>query len=90
MINKSLPQLCLMLPVCPILVFQLNWKHLSIMGTFDGTDVKLAGRGTIPWQWIWGTLRVSRLCTWRSLGRERNGGEHLQGGGGGAFKVLHV
>lgn len=48
MINKSLPQFCLMLPVCPILVFQLNWKHLSIMGTFDGTSVKLAGRGTIP------------------------------------------
>lgn len=93
MINKSLPQLCLMLPVCPILVFQLNWKHLSIMGTYDGTDVKLAGRGTIPCQWIWGTLRISQplwLCTSRSLGRERNEGEHLQGGGGGAFKVMHV
>lgn len=53
MINKSLPQLCLMLPVCSILVLQLNWKHLSIMGTSDGTSVKLVGRGTIPCQWIW-------------------------------------
>lgn len=60
MINKSLPQLCLMLPVCPILVFQLNWKHVSVMGTFDGTGVKLAGRGSIPCQWIWGTLRTSQ------------------------------
>jgi hypothetical protein len=36
-----------MLPVCPILVFQLNWKHLSIMGIFDGTSVKWLGRGTV-------------------------------------------
>jgi hypothetical protein len=36
-----------MLPVCPILVFQLNWKHLSIMGISDGTSVKWLGRGTV-------------------------------------------
>lgn len=59
MINKSLPQFCLMLPVCPILVFQLNWKHLSIIGTFDGTSVKVAGRGTIP-RVPWGILRISQ------------------------------
>lgn len=45
MINKSLPQLCLMLPVCPILVFQLNWKPLSIMGTFDGPGVENGWKG---------------------------------------------
>lgn len=88
MINKSLPQLCLMLPVCPILVFQLNWKHLSIMGTSDGTGVKLVGRATSPCQWVWGwlgTASPSGLCTLR----ERSGREHLQGRGW-AIEVRHV
>lgn len=62
MINKSLPQLYLMLPVCPILVFQLNWKHLSLMGILEDTNVKVVGGGgTVPCQWIWEALRISQL-----------------------------
>lgn len=61
MINKSLPQLYLMLPVCPILVFQLNWKHLSLMGTLEDSSVKVVVRGTVPCQWIWEALRISQL-----------------------------
>ena len=48
MINKSLPQLYLMLPVCPILVFQLNWKHLSLMGTLEDSNVKVVVGGQFP------------------------------------------
>lgn len=47
MINKSLPQLCVMLPVCPILVVQLNWRHLGTLGTFDGSSVKWVWSGTV-------------------------------------------
>lgn len=61
MINKSLPQLYLMLPVCPILVFQLNWKHLSLMGTLEDSNVKVVVGGTVPCQWIWEALRISQL-----------------------------
>lgn len=61
MINKSLPQLYLMLPVCPILVFQLNWKHLSLMGTLEDSSVKVVVVGTVPCQWIWEALRISQL-----------------------------
>lgn len=73
-----------MLPVCPILVFQLNWKHLSIMGAFDGTGVKLAGRETIPCQRIWGTGRISQ-AVWALHTKPEEGkgvgAEHPQGVG---------
>lgn len=36
-----------MLPVCPILVFQLNRRLLSTLGTSDGTSMKRVGRGVV-------------------------------------------
>lgn len=90
MINKSLPQLCVMLPVCPILVFQLNWRHLGTLGTFDGTSVK--------WVWSGAVWRVdlrsykdkSAVCTPGSRIRERNGVECLHGSGEGRVSVSSV
>lgn len=75
MINKSLPQLCLMLPVCSILVFQLNWKHLSFVGTFDGTPYEIGGKGDNSLSVDLGSSKEkpSGLCTPSSLGRERSG-----------------
>lgn len=63
MINKSLLQgLYLMLFAAPILVFQLNRKHLSLMGTLEDTSVKVVVEGgTVPCQWIWEALRISLL-----------------------------
>lgn len=80
-----------MLPVCPILVFQLNWKHLSVMGTSDGTGVKLAGREAIPSPRIWGTLKQagpSGFCTPGHGGKGVEAGPP-QGGGAG-IRHVHV
>lgn len=79
MINKSLPQLCLMLPVCPILVFQLNWRHLSALGTFDGTSMKWVWRGAVWSEHLGSSRDKSAHCTPGSRIRERNGVACLHG-----------